>query len=219
MKCPQCGTWVAGFEETCLKCGYQIKRDQQKFPDNWPDYQGEAFSQEPLKTIEILTYTGESLADEKNSEQPYYLSKWKNILLGKSRNAGFNKAAFFTGMNWIAYRKQYGLAAIWLLIEIVCVFILALIIEFAFMNRPYIQYIRLPLNILAYVIVRLPLGMLGNRLYFRKAIKAIVAERVQKPVEEDRLAAMMKKGGTSGLGLAVAIILTLLVNILIFILR
>ena len=71
---------------------------------------------------------------------------------------------------------------------------------------------RLPLNMLAYALIRMPIALLANKLYLRRAVRKILKARLQYSDNAEKLEMIKKVGGTSGGAVVVAMIVNVLVN-------
>jgi hypothetical protein len=103
------------------------------------------------------------------TKNPYYSDKWMPLLSGEKKYAGLNLYAFLFGESWCVYRKQYSLAAV--------VFVISIIINIAgsylylnFVDSSYKgQRLSFFVGILSMLLlVRLPLSIFANQLYFKK---------------------------------------------------
>jgi hypothetical protein len=222
MRCPNCSRKLPFDEEMdkrCSDCGWTLKNEIENVPAEWPTAKLPYTRGDPLQTVELQSYTHELSADVRQLERPYYLTKWRGILSGKSSAMGFNWAAYLAGTAWIAYRKQYGLAILYYAMEVAAVFFAAIIIEICIARSSVAMLIRLPLNIFAYLLIRAPIALLANRLYLKRTVRKILQARLKYPNNTDKLDYIKKTGGTSGGAVSVAIIVNVLVNGLIILCR
>lgn len=126
----------------------------------------------------------------KNSD--YYIRKWEEDSEGKGLGGPFNVAAFLLPGFWLAYRKMYRLAALFLL----STFVLSNLVE------PY-PGIQLLINIIGGIFC----GGTGNYWYFKHVRKSIETIRAIHLSEGTYLATLNEEGGTSFWASIVALIL------------
>ena len=153
--------------------------------------------------------TGELYSD--GIPQDYYTPKWDQYLAKGSR-LKFNWAACIFGMNWCFWRRQYALGLGVFVAELACSFIM--VIGYG-IGRGTIRTDDWVPGLLAYAalpIVRVPLGLAANRYYLSRA-KSAIAKARNFPTREGQMKRISRAGGTSFLGLAAGIVITLVVTI------
>ncbi len=106
-----------------------------------------------------------------DTNQEYYLPRWKKITEGKI--ASFNWAAFLVGMLWLLYRKMYIEAGI----------LLVIILTEGFLSEmfllPYLDFqTQSAYNTGVNIAYGLILGFLGNYIYYNSACRKI--EKLKK---------------------------------------
>ena len=125
----------------------------------------------------------------KNSS--FYLEKWK--LHSESTLKGWNWAALFFSIEWMAYRKMYA--------EAILSFMLVLTISFG-ISAIFIFGIGADFSFTLGRIVgdisRLSAGIFGNYLYRKKAIR--VLKSVIHENDTERLNYLKRKGGVNAVG-------------------
>ena len=132
-------------------------------------------------------------------ESSYYWRNWQRAS-GGSLRAGFNWAAFFLSFAWMFYRKMYREAFIGFGI-LFGLGIVEGVAEFATgMNLN-------ALGRLESAAIAVTIGMLGNGLYLRRAKRVIAAARAEEPDSERREALLRARGGSSWLGVLLAVAL------------
>jgi hypothetical protein len=147
--------------------------------------------------------------------EPYYMRKWRTLLDTGEGELSFNWSAGCFGLTWCFYRKMYvaGLALLGLtfLAAITLGVILALAGDAKDLSDKATAQV---LEIATVVTVRIPFGFVANKLYFRKAMRVIGKFRVTGVDGEELLARLRKAGGTSGGGLAIALVLNTAIRLL-----
>lgn len=152
-----------------------------------------------IATTELEMFLGTEPADK--DDYAYYLSMWSRILSGQSRYARFNFAAWLFGPIWCVFRKMYGLALAYLVLAVA-----ARVLVFGVLDESGGEY-GLGLYLLVGLLIYAPsigLGICANRIYLRRAIKRIEAERRQGMRSEEYLRRLASIGGTDPIGVAVA---------------
>ncbi len=145
----------------------------------------------------LLAFTG-------TSEYP---QKWRGLIEGRSRFAGFNWAAFFFTTLWLAYRKMYVWALAAFLAGIALEVGLAILVMQLGLTGAGFQ---LPYLVAHLLCVRLPLGLGGNVLYYHRAIA-----RIQSVTDaESQLEVIRARGGTNGVLVVVLVLALVSLNLL-----
>jgi len=122
----------------------------------------------------------------------HYLPKWK-VFETMGKKVSWNSSAAFASTVWMAYRKMYLYALIFLGVGVVW--------SVAELKVGYNQLINLGVSAL-YVLC---LGILGNWLYYTHAKKKIAQIKAQFPEPEMQKSEIIKAGGTSRLALGLVI--------------
>jgi hypothetical protein len=122
----------------------------------------------------------------------HYLPKWK-VFETMGKKVSWNSSAAFASTIWMAYRKMYLYALIFLGVGVVW--------SVAELKIGYNSLINLGVSAL-YVLC---LGILGNWLYYTHAKKKIAQIKVQFPEPEVQKSEIIKAGGTSRLALGLVI--------------
>ncbi len=136
-----------------------------------------------------------------------YPQKWRALIEGRSRFAGFNWAAFFFTTLWLAYRRLY----LWALAAFVAgialkVGLALLVLELGLTGAGF----QLPYLLAHLFCVRLPLGLAANVLYYHRAVT-----RIQGLEDaESQLEAIRERGGTNGVLVVVLVIVLVSLNLL-----
>ncbi len=157
---------------------------------------GSATEDAPSEPV-LLAFTG----------TPEYPQKWRGLIEGRSRFAGFNWAAFFFTTLWLAYRKMYLWALGAFLAGVALEVGLALLVlKFGLTGAGF----QLPYLLAHLLCVRLPLGMAANVLYYHRAIARIRSV----PNAESQLEAVRQLGGTNGVVVVVLVIALVSLNML-----
>lgn len=141
--------------------------------------------------------------------QSHYFHKWRfnNRTLEKW---GFNWVALFFGIIWFGYRKMYGWMFGIFIIEalLTVIYYIALINEFIIVA--IITYISSP-------IIHLILAMFGNKMYYNHVQEKVKSIESQYSTTADFTNALKYKGGTSGLGIFVALVISTILYVCSFI--
>jgi hypothetical protein len=127
----------------------------------------------------------------------YYWGNWQRAVGGGLR-AGFNWAAFFLNFAWLLYRKMYREFFI----------AMAAVVGLGVVQGVAESVTEKNLDTLDKVVnlvVAVTMGMLGNGLYLRRAQREIGNARAREPDPERRTALLKARGGTSWIGVLVAI--------------
>jgi hypothetical protein len=142
-----------------------------------------------LTREEIRAFVGKNHA--------YYRGHWERAVGGGLR-AGFNWAAFFLSFAWLLYRKMYREFFIWAGAVVGLGVLHGVVESLTEKNLPALD----KLENFAFAVT---MGMLANGLYLRRARRVIGNVRAQEPDPERRVALLEARGGTSWLGLLIAI--------------
>lgn len=148
------------------------------------------------------------------AQEDFYLEVWQPALSGAKSGYKFNLAAAVFGMTWCFYRKMYGVGLILLTSE----FIVGIVIGISiYVVNPEAnlesQGFSLAMTGVTLLAIRVPFGFLANRLYFRKATAEIETATSEGQSQEQLLAIVRRRGGTSGFGIAVAVAINFVVRL------
>ena len=117
----------------------------------------------------------------------FYLAKWSATEVG-----GFNWAAFFVALPWLAYRKMYRNAAT--LAAVACVeSVLQELLFVSWLGREVPRAVDRAVAIAVCVVC----GRLGNGWYRSHVRRLVLEARTTEPDEAARLALLARRGGTS----------------------
>ena len=139
-----------------------------------------------------------------------YLVRWRGLLKGDSSWAGFNWSAALLGMLWCFYRKMYWLG--------IAAFVAALVLGFLTgitigLWAPELLSSSVKLTFVTLAVtatfIRLPLGLLANRLYFGRASDTISACVERGFTGADALVYLRSAGGTSFGAMLIALAATI----------
>ncbi len=148
-----------------------------------------------------LDHSSQSNASSSTSEQPslslenafsafFQDPVWMKIWQERSNKSGvwmrFNPFAAVFGIVWFFYRKMYVLGAVVLVADWIAASILG------------------PVGVL--VLVRLPVGVLANILYYKKAEKAVRLTQTRELPKDDLIQGLKQQGGISIPGALFALI-------------
>lgn len=121
----------------------------------------------------------------------YYLAKWETL---KNKNTSWNIAAFFLGVFWLAYRKMYANAFIFI----------GIIVAFNFFEA--LLHIPTQIGNIFGLVLAIMLGRYGNYLYKLHAQKKTSEVIRSKGLTESALSELKQQGGTqlaASIGIAV----------------
>jgi hypothetical protein len=142
----------------------------------------------PLPALDeaLLAYT----------HDPSYLEKWRGLIGKTDSLAGFNFYAAVFGMPWFFLRKMYRLGVIVYLADLAAIFIGPVILSAVAAppgadNRTLLLYAMLSVAVL----VRIPVGIMANVFYYRKAASAVQDATVAIPSRKELLQALKSRGG------------------------
>lgn len=152
-------------------------------------------------------------AYEAFAQSSYYLDVWQPQLKGADAERTFNWAAMIFGMTWCFYRKMYGVGLLMLPAAFLAALgaaLIAMLVIPGFDPRQRSGIIAV--TIVAMAAIRIPLAMLANQLYYRKATKQI--EQLAAPGLRNGpwLEHLRTRGGTSIVGVVLAVAINLLVG-------
>jgi len=146
------------------------------------------------------------------TRQDYYVSRWLKVLSSEANGAGFNRAAALLGTVWCFWRKLYALGAIVLIAEILLPVIGTLLLIAVLGIQDSGQAPLRASYWLCFVLIRLTLGARANRLYLHRALLTIRSVQHATADPEIRIQKLRSRGGMTGTGLAVALLLSFLVH-------
>jgi uncharacterized protein DUF2628 len=129
----------------------------------------------------------------------YYWGNWQRAVAGGLR-AGFNWPAFFLNFAWLLYRKMYREFFIGIAAVIGLGIVQGVVESLTEKNLDALDKVE-------NIVIAVTMGLLGNGLYLRKARREIGRARAQEADPERRAALLKARGGTSWIGLLVAIAL------------
>jgi hypothetical protein len=185
MFCTKCGSELKQNTKFCASCGNEAITAETN------DVDSSAFVESEDELVK--QFVG------KNSD--YYLRKW-NSSQNPARRSGWNWAAFFLSVFWMAYRKMYKNTAMYILVWLLFGIVLELLHNDQLTN-------------MLSLFLAIATGMSGNAMYYtftKKNIEKYRSKNLEQPLE--------KKGRTSwgaafvaiGSMLVGGIILTALAN-------
>jgi len=135
------------------------------------------------------------------NNSPYYLDKWKTH--SNSPRKGWNWAAVFFGIAWMAYRKMY--------LEAILSSILFMLISFGI--EVILGAFQMSLNEQFYpVAFQIFAGGFGNVLYRNKALR--ILRKTMDLNEKKRLDFLRAKGGVSIVGSVICVLIVATLAIL-----
>lgn len=183
----------------CIECGAPIDEDQ-KFCSacGTPAVSSEPASSDPMQyqaQAQQESYSAFNNPDTfafLGSNQTFYINKFDDMQ-NFGNNISWNWCSFLFGPHWFAFRKMYVIAAIYLLITVICAFI------------PYVgPVISLTLCVFS--------GVFGNNFY-----KNYVLKKVQSASAMDAYSKpyyLAQSGGTSTIACGITIGINAIVSII-----
>ena len=148
----------------------------------------------------------EELAAFVGPRAPYYVGAWSDLTKDGSTFGRFNGAAFFLSGGWLLYRRLYGAAAIFLVIVLSESIASEVVFRHWGLESPPRSYDLMMTAIYAGVT-----GLLGNRWYYKHALRRIRALKASGVTSKPALAQL---GGTSWVAPIVGVLAFLLAFIL-----
>lgn len=121
---------------------------------------------------------------------PFYLEKWK--LHFDTTCKGWNWAAAFFGIEWMAYRKMYLEAVLFFAVVFFVSIVGALFLPVVFGDLFGYGF-------------RILLGAFGNTLYRKKALRTLRRTAIEN--DSERLKVLSQRGGVSTISVVVVILL------------
>ena len=132
------------------------------------------------------------------AEADYYVERWSTGGDNKSTNFGFNWAAFLLSVPWLLYRRMWPAFVAFVLVAGAVVVLLQRVTSYldgsemsAIASVIVSIFVRL-----FYIAPALALGFVANRLYYRKAVRAIGAAAQAGGNSHNTLDAIGQMGGT-----------------------
>lgn len=143
------------------------------------------------------------------TNQSHYFYKWR-FNNGTLEKWGFNWVALFFGIIWFGYRKMYGWMFGIFIIEalLTVIYYISMVNEFVIVT--FITYISSP-------IIHLILAMFGNKMYYDHVQEKVRKIESQYATTTDFTNALRYNGGTSGLGIFVALVISTILYVCSFI--
>jgi hypothetical protein len=139
-------------------------------------------------------------------QDEYYMKVLQPLLSATNGGRRFNWAAALFGMTWCFYRKMYGTGLLLLVGTSVIAFVFGVVSMILLPDMDVegqaFTWTFIGVWVLA---VRVPFGFLANRIYFRKATRVIKKARIKDLSLDELLGHLRDRGGTSFIGLGVAI--------------
>ncbi|MEK3887561.1 DUF2628 domain-containing protein [Bacillus sp. FSL K6-3431] len=188
--CHRCGNNLDENKDFCSKCGDQFNDDGSTINIDINELAQNDATVLPKfdSELDLSIFVGK--------KYPYYNRKW---IKNKENKPTWNFAAFFLSLFWLGYRKMY--------IPIVIIIATFFFIDFLLYISDY-KYSTVD-NSISFAIAIL-LGLYGNHFYLLNAKKKVSAIREKGLSSEDKNVELHKKGGTSWLGVFIALVSLLL---------
>jgi hypothetical protein len=133
----------------------------------------------------------------------FYLDKWKTH--SDSKLKGWNWAAAFFSIEWMAYRKMYVEALLYFLIVVTVSVTIGMTFDVLRVNVGFDS------NLVGQTF-RILAGIFGNAIYRKKALR-VLRKTINKS-EAEKLACLQAKGGVSIAGVVVCLVIQVAVGVL-----
>lgn len=150
------------------------------------------------------------------AQDEYYVRSWYALNRGESRIICFNPFAFLFGTTWCFYRKLYVLGIVYFFGNIAAAtagYMAYALYTHGYMPDTAFSEKMVPL-LSIFLLARLPLSLISDTVYYRKAVKVINSYEADPALSEgDRAFLIESAGGTSMGGLILAIILSVLFRV------
>ncbi|MCP4201226.1 MAG: DUF2628 domain-containing protein [bacterium] len=168
---------------------------------SYTDYDTLADKVELVPNVRSEAIAADELETFIGLKKDYYIRQW-----AVPGSMSFNWAAFFFGICWLGYRKMYATAAI-----VIAVLLLETVVE----DLVIVNVLGAPqaAQLIGYAVaiaLSLVCGWLGNRWYFRRAIRVIAEVRRSAPDENAHSRRLARRGGTSAWGPVLVALMLLL---------
>lgn len=127
----------------------------------------------------------------------YYKTEWERMNKGKS---SFNLAAFFIPILWLGYRKMYK--------PIIVIALLYLVITILNITDSQTGWLRF-IDAFYTLMISFFCGFLGNTMYKKQTeiqVEAVLNDTID---QHDREKKLNKRGGVSGVGILIAVLLVI----------
>lgn len=225
--CPRCHTKNAEYAEFCTHCGAALDaKEWHSAAQPHTPFSGEytPFGQHYDSYSSNERIGGSNAADVAaivGHNTGYYMDRFRRIQHGGG--GGWNWSAFLLGPIWLFYRKQYGMGALYLVVQLMAN--IASTIAYApvdpttlseqALNELMASPLFLFAAVLSYIVLalRILLGIRGNLFYLQHCEKSIAKTR--KNVPNASAAELASAGGVAaGAAVAIAVLIYTVVPIL-----
>jgi Protein of unknown function (DUF2628) len=169
-----------------------------------------------LITAQLMTNTNSAqsvqdpIAYAQYAQDEYYSKEWESLVTKPTGGTSFHFEAALFGTTWCFYRKMYVIGLIVFLLGTIAALLAGVACGLLFPALSDIQ-----LQVIAFaslgLLVRVPLGFIANKLYFKQATRVI--SKTIKEVGDDAAALqteLASRGGTSVPSLLLVIGLSIL---------
>jgi len=140
-----------------------------------------------------------------------YLEKFKKMH-NKDTNVSWNWCAFLFCEFWFAYRKMYGVAALVWGIPYALGTVLGIVLGFSNIDMASITMIANAAGVIIGLIFMVFVGMFGDHFYRKKVDKLV--EMGESAESQEELQGVIKRGGTSGAAMGIAMLISVAASIL-----
>lgn len=188
--CPKCGYETKGMK-FCPKCGFQLEEDI--------IVEAEKESAKPIDISDLRMALVQNKAE-------HYVPIFNS--LDKVGGLSWNWCSFFFAPMWFAYRKMY----LWCVLSYVITFAVAFSIAFSVglaTGDTSMETLSKVINIGMAVLF----GLIGNVVY-KKRVDKLIQEMPEEGAARDKF--IKSKGGTSGIALFVAIVISTMMLVISF---
>lgn len=167
--CPQCGLQTACEENFCGNCGY--------------DYtQGKAVLTH-VSEARIDGYLEMDIAGYVCKKEKVYLEKFEKV---EQQRVSLNWSALIFTLHWLLYRKMYGWATLFYSAGLLSGVVVAALLAKPLLAGQITELALSACSFLAGLVLRVALGFLADRMYWRKVKRALSAKSCKdRPAERD----------------------------------
>lgn len=182
MNCQKCNNPIELNDKFCRNCGEAVKNehsDQFNYNYNYSNQTAPSYDMNANHQTQYAYSYNYSTSE--TSEDDIYVQSYVGQNYNKLKNTKFSIPAFFLGPTYLLYRKVWGYAILYIIINIITTFIL--------------PELEMPIELA----INLFLGFNFSKLYMKKArtdVEKIKNENLDKTTQQ-LIELCRKKGGTS----------------------
>jgi type II secretory pathway pseudopilin PulG len=186
MFCAKCGNKNEDTAKHCSNCGFNLNQTSDS----------EAVKTELNDEELYKAFIG-------SSNQEYYLNHFKRFDADGKTSATWHWSAFFVTFYWFLYRKMWMPALIYFVLPYIVMIFIGILATIAGASAAGIITV---LYLVFYVAIFVVPGMYANKLYYEHGKKKIAELRARNLSAERTLGELAGVGGTSNIGLIIALV-------------